>query len=1379
MGAKESTSTTTNTPPPYVAAAYQDLLKQAKPISNTPYTPFAGGSSNDIQRTAQQQFANLSGHTNDNFTSATDLLNTTAATPTSSLIGNYENPYQQDVINATMANIGETNAQQQQQVKGNAILKGAMGGDRVAVAQSELARQQGLAGNATLANLNAQNYQQALTAAQAQKSQAVEQAGAMGTVGQAENNAGLQNAAAYLSAGDSQYARDYAQYQASKSYPFETTGWLANIVEGIGAGAGGTQTSTTPSGNTGSSILGGVLSMASLLSDERVKENKQIIGKTFDGQPVYRFNYKGDPRTQIGLMAQKVEKDHPEAVNENGHGMKMVDYHQATDDAAAKKGFASGGVIPSPYMTDQTGLVGMASPGDTLGGGYVPAVTPIAARSTMPTGAPSAQKQPDPLDAITNKAMQDAQQKGMSNIKGLVHGQTPTDGIMGYLQSRNAPSTLPQEAAHAGANGVAPIAAAAPAAATGVAPVSNVVALPTAASSMPVAAAAAAPAAAEGAGGIAGLMHLFGFSEGGVVRRAYAGGGNTGDWQAPPLWDWLSNDNEAQVGAPAPVVATPVVMPRPAGWPDVGVAPVVTSGGAAAPAGVLPAGSDLYNPSPSVSAADIGSNGMVRRLPAPAPFDQSRPLAGALMPQSNTDKAAFDDQTSFGMPGEPPVAPTTRGWVAKGIPSIDQPSAVVPVAASPASNGVAPVVPPLGAPIDVATVPEVGMTRRQANADNPDSPVGLVSPSDAGRVARGLPVAVAHLPGKVPTGAQNWVQTFQNSGLPPMQAAMMAGNIQVESGFRTDAWNKKEDAHGIMQWEGDRWDAKSPNSLQSFAAKAGKDWRDPQVQSDFMKWEGENIGRLKKPWQQFLAAKTPQEAQEALAGFIGYKRVNDGQRLANGLAIMGNPAQAFYPPTMTALNGKGGNDTTGSITPAANGVAPVAASAGDTGGIFGTGDLLQKIGLHLTDNQRTALLSAGLGMMAGTSPNFATNVGTGGLKGVEQMNTLKQQGFEGSRVGLEGKRVDIAAGQLANEAARTKADVGLIETETGAKRWNTTPTMAGLMIRDNMDPTKSSLVPWDQVPTNSLAQRALSGNAEPAAPAATPAATPAAAPAPAPQAAAPPAAGSALPPADQARLAAAFPAGGAGGPAAMPPAPTGPVSLIPPLPARIPMDGRGFTEQGMGLIKEEASAAMKKAQEEYQGAQKAQVQIGEMKHDLATLPEGGWLAPGAGFQKRLDWANTINTGLRMAGLPNAAKPEEVAAGQDLNKLTTRLGFELSNSLGSNEAGMIVERAVGAVPGGANSPEGAARVIKGIEAANQRKVDYYQFLQNWQLKTGGSVAGADQAFNAANPPEMYALMTVIDPRAMVDLRHNPKDLAAPFAQKFGKQALQVVLGQGGQ
>src|SRR6202012_3258712 len=58
----------------------------------------------------------------------------------------------------------------------------------------------------------------------------------------------------------------YQQYQNARSYPFETTSWLANIVEGLGSGAGGTTSTQSPSGNTGSAVLGGILGLASLFN---------------------------------------------------------------------------------------------------------------------------------------------------------------------------------------------------------------------------------------------------------------------------------------------------------------------------------------------------------------------------------------------------------------------------------------------------------------------------------------------------------------------------------------------------------------------------------------------------------------------------------------------------------------------------------------------------------------------------------------------------------------------------------------------------------------------------------------------------------------------------------------------------------------------------------------------------------------------------------------------------------------------------------------------------------------------------------------------------------------------------------------------------------
>lgn len=75
------------------------------------------------------------------------------------------------------------------------------------------------------------------------------------------------------------------------------------------------------------SLLGGLFGLGSSLimaSDERVKEDIEKVGKV-DGQNIYRFRYKSGGPMQLGVMAQEVEDDHPEAVREIG-GVKHVDY---------------------------------------------------------------------------------------------------------------------------------------------------------------------------------------------------------------------------------------------------------------------------------------------------------------------------------------------------------------------------------------------------------------------------------------------------------------------------------------------------------------------------------------------------------------------------------------------------------------------------------------------------------------------------------------------------------------------------------------------------------------------------------------------------------------------------------------------------------------------------------------------------------------------------------------------------------------------------------------------------------------------------------------------------------------------------------------------
>lgn len=217
-----------------------------------------------------------------------------------------------------------------------------------------------------------------------------------------------------------------------------------------------------------------------------------------------------------------------------------------------------------------------------------------------------------------------------------------------------------------------------------------------------------------------------------------------------------------------------------------------------------------------------------------------------------------------------------------------------------------------------------------------------------------------------------------------------------------------------------------------------------------------------------------------------------------------------------------------------------------------------------------------------------------------------------------------------------------------------------------------------------------------------------------------------------------------------------------------------FSPVGQKVVESQATDAFKQATTDAASARDANLQLTEMKRDLATLPATGMLAPGNGFNSRLSIASSINTALQGLGFAPWQPEEQVAAGQDLNKLTTRLGFDLAKSLGSREAGFIVTQAVGAVPGGANSAAGAQRIIGGIQAANQRKIDYNTFLTDWAQKNGGDTTGAADTFNKMNPPELYALAAYVPPQAIQLLRQKP-DMAPMFDKTYGAGTSKYALG----
>ena len=219
-------------------------------------------------------------------------------------IRQYQSPYTQDVVNATQAQFNNQNAIQQNQLAGNAGTAGAFGGDRQGVAQAVLAGQQQTAQAPVIAGLRNQGYQTGLNTAEQQQQlqlgagQGLGSAGAgllgasgqllganeanawlnsqagygMANLGNAAQTSALTGANALLGVGGLEQQQGqallnvpYQQYLAQQAYPFQSTGWLANIAEGLGGASGGNSSTTSPGPSVGSQIAGAGLAGAGIL----------------------------------------------------------------------------------------------------------------------------------------------------------------------------------------------------------------------------------------------------------------------------------------------------------------------------------------------------------------------------------------------------------------------------------------------------------------------------------------------------------------------------------------------------------------------------------------------------------------------------------------------------------------------------------------------------------------------------------------------------------------------------------------------------------------------------------------------------------------------------------------------------------------------------------------------------------------------------------------------------------------------------------------------------------------------------------------------------------------------------------------------------------
>jgi lysozyme len=255
---KQTTASTSTYRPDAVAyGAYKSLFPQAQELTSQGYNPATGYNVAGLapqQQQAFQQIGELQGGYQPYIDAARGYTEAAGGPISQEAIQGYMNPYTEDVVNATMANLAEQQRLDQRNVVGNAITQGALGGGMVKAAQAELARKQGLATGQTLADLRAGGYDRALAAAQADALRSMGVGQQMAGLGQMQQSLGLEGAQALYGAGAAQQQQAQNELDAATKnaqqevmWPYQNLQYLSSLYGSIGPLMGGTTSGTSSS----------------------------------------------------------------------------------------------------------------------------------------------------------------------------------------------------------------------------------------------------------------------------------------------------------------------------------------------------------------------------------------------------------------------------------------------------------------------------------------------------------------------------------------------------------------------------------------------------------------------------------------------------------------------------------------------------------------------------------------------------------------------------------------------------------------------------------------------------------------------------------------------------------------------------------------------------------------------------------------------------------------------------------------------------------------------------------------------------------------------------------------------------------------------------
>ena len=353
---------TTPTNPEWVTSGVQGVQNRINSLLDMDASSLVPGASG-LQREAFAGAEGLSA-ANPGFGQAQEAVRSLIENPTLATarglldvdLERYQNPFQQGVIDTTLAGF-DRSADRVRAQQALDMAKGQrFGGSRAAItasmtegelAQQRAAQEAGLrsagfdrATGLATGDLNREASVSQFNAGQANSTR-LAGAGLLGDLAQAQDANQRADLGLLADLGGAQREIDRQQLGADVEMTKLITALNASQPYDLfrGQTASGnesrTATSTTrtsdPMGSISALLQGagsvaqGLGAMGVTMSDRRAKEAVKRIGSDRKGRPMYRYRYKGDDTMRIGHMAQDVEKTDPHAIRNIG-GLKAIDY---------------------------------------------------------------------------------------------------------------------------------------------------------------------------------------------------------------------------------------------------------------------------------------------------------------------------------------------------------------------------------------------------------------------------------------------------------------------------------------------------------------------------------------------------------------------------------------------------------------------------------------------------------------------------------------------------------------------------------------------------------------------------------------------------------------------------------------------------------------------------------------------------------------------------------------------------------------------------------------------------------------------------------------------------------------------------------------------